>query len=92
MKTGDPISPPGGYVGGGMRIAAGNVPNFIDLTTGGWGAAIQDSLNSNQTQTMANFATIADALTGCITRSLPMPVQASSWLRPRPQAGPRLTH
>jgi hypothetical protein len=55
----------------GLRIAAGNVPNFVDLTSGGWGAAIQDSLNSNQTQTMANFATIADALTGCITRATP---------------------
>lgn len=55
----------------GLRIAAGNVPNFVDLATGGWGTAIQDSLNSNQTQTMANFATIADALTGCITRVTP---------------------
>ena len=55
----------------GLKIAAGNVPNFIDRATGGWGAAIQDSLNSNQTQTMANFATIADALTGCITRVTP---------------------
>lgn len=55
----------------GLRIAAGNVPNFVDLRTGGWGAAIQDSLNSNQTQTMANFATLADALSGCITRVIP---------------------
>jgi hypothetical protein len=55
----------------GLRIASGNVPNFVDLTTGGWGSAIQDPLNSNQTETMANFATIADALTGCITRVIP---------------------
>src|SRR5262245_62334578 len=29
----------------GLHIAAGNVPNFVDLQTGGWGAAIQDPLN-----------------------------------------------
>ncbi len=52
----------------GLRIAAGNVPNFVDLETGGWGSAIQDSLNSSQTPTMANFATLADVLAACITR------------------------
>jgi hypothetical protein len=52
----------------GLRIAAGNVPNFVDLGTGGWGGPIQDSLNSGQTPTMANFATLADALAGCATR------------------------
>ena len=51
----------------GLRIAAGNVPNFVDLETGGWGGAIQDPLNSGQTPTMANFATLADLLAGCIT-------------------------
>jgi hypothetical protein len=51
-----------------LRIAAGNVPNFVDLTTGGWGEAIQGPLNSGQTPTMANFATLADALAGCATR------------------------
>src|SRR5499426_1871913 len=52
----------------GLRIAAGNVPNFVDLRTGGWGSAIQDPLNSSQTPTMANFATLADVLSGCVTR------------------------
>ena len=52
----------------GLRIAAGNVPNFVNLETGGWGGAIQDPLNSGQTPTMANFATLADLLSGCITR------------------------
>src|SRR5499426_1631673 len=52
----------------GLRIAAGNVPNFVDLQTGGWGTAIQDPLNSGQTPTMANFATLADLLAGCATR------------------------
>jgi hypothetical protein len=35
----------------GLKIAAGNVPNFVDLQTGGWGGAIQDPLNSSQTPT-----------------------------------------
>ena len=48
-----------------LRIAAGNVPNFVDLQTGGWGSAIQDPLNGPQTPTMANFATLADMLAGC---------------------------
>ena len=51
----------------GLRIAAGNVPNFVDLVTGGWGDAIQSPLNSGQTPTMANFATLADVLSGCVT-------------------------
>jgi hypothetical protein len=54
-----------------LRIAAGNVPNFVDLATGGWGDAIQDPLNSSQTPTMANFATLADGLSGCATRVTP---------------------
>ena len=54
-----------------LRIAAGNVPSFVDLATGGWGATIQDPLNSGQTPTMANFATLADALAGCVSRVTP---------------------
>ena len=52
-----------------LKIAAGNVPNFINLETGGWGGTIQDPLNSGQTPTMANFATLADVLSGCATRA-----------------------
>ena len=55
----------------GLRIAAGNVPNFVNLETGGYGATIQDALNSGQTPTMANFATLANLLAGCITRVNP---------------------
>lgn len=51
-----------------LRIAAGNVPNLVDLPTGSWGDAIQGPLNSGQTTTMANFATLADVLAGCVTR------------------------
>lgn len=52
----------------GLKIAAGNVPNLVDLATGGWGDAILGPLNSGQTPTMANFATLADLLAGCATR------------------------
>jgi len=54
-----------------LRIAAGNVPNFVDIETGGYGGTIQDALNSAQTPTMANFATLADVLAGCITQVTP---------------------
>jgi hypothetical protein len=54
-----------------LKIAAGNVPNFVDLATGGWGAAIQDAVNSTQTTTMANFATLSTLLAGCTTRVTP---------------------
>ena len=43
----------------GLRIAAGNVPNFVDLETGGYGGMIQDGFNSTQTPTMAIFATLS---------------------------------
>ena len=55
----------------GLKIAAGNVPSFVDLQTGGWGPTIQDPLNSSQTPTMANFATLSDLLSGCATRVKP---------------------
>jgi hypothetical protein len=54
-----------------LRIAAGNVPNFVDLETGSWGPTILDGLNSAQTPTMANFGTLADVMAGCITRVKP---------------------
>ncbi|MBS1133288.1 MAG: hypothetical protein H6R02_429 [Burkholderiaceae bacterium] len=54
-----------------LKIAAGNVPSFVDLATGGWGTTIQDPLNSGQTPTMANFATLASVLAGCVTRVRP---------------------
>jgi len=52
----------------GLKIAAGNVHNFVNLQTGGWGDAIQEPLNSTQSPTMANFATLADVLAGCVTK------------------------
>src|SRR5262245_50549238 len=55
----------------GLRIAAANVPNFVDLGTGGYGGTIQDALNSGQTPTMANFATLANVLAGAVTQVKP---------------------
>lgn len=55
----------------GLKIAAGNVPSFVDLQTGGWGTTIQDPLNSGQTPTMANFATLSDLLSACTARVKP---------------------
>ncbi|MBR0696749.1 hypothetical protein [Bradyrhizobium lablabi] len=55
----------------GLKIAAGNVSNFVNLQTGGWGAAIQDVLNSSATTTMANFATLSSLTAGCTTRIKP---------------------
>jgi hypothetical protein len=52
----------------GLRIAAGNVPNRVDFRTGGLGPVIQDPLNSSQTTALATFNTLANLLTGCITR------------------------
>ena len=51
----------------GLKIAGGNVHNFVDLATGGWGQTISDPLNSTQSPTMANFATLSNVLAGCIT-------------------------
>lgn len=51
-----------------LRIAAGNVPSFVDLATGGWGGVIQDPLNSGQTPTMGNFASLANVLSSCVTQ------------------------
>ena len=43
-----------------------NVPKFVDIATGGYGGTIQDALNSAQTPTMANFATLANVLAGAV--------------------------
>ncbi len=51
-----------------LRIAAGNVPNFVNLEYGSYGETILDPLNSAQTPTMANFATLSSIVAGCVTR------------------------
>jgi hypothetical protein len=67
----------------GLRIAARNVPNLVDLTTGGLGPVIQDPLNSSQTMTLATFNTLANLLAGCTTRVRGDARATSSSQRPR---------
>jgi streptogramin lyase len=55
----------------GLKIAAGNMPNLVNLETGGWGTAILDSNNSTQTPTMSHFATLADVIAACVVRVKP---------------------
>jgi len=55
----------------GLKIAAGNVPNLVNVENGGWGTAILDSSNSTQTPTMSNFATLASVVAGCVVRVKP---------------------
>ena len=54
----------------GLRIAAGNPRNFVDLETGGLGTVIQGPLNSSQTATLATFNTLANLLAGCACHPL----------------------
>lgn len=51
----------------GLRIAAGNVPNLVDLETGGLGPVIMDPLNSSQTTTLAKLNTLGILLSACVT-------------------------
>ncbi|QDV22529.1 Vgb family protein [Aureliella helgolandensis] len=51
----------------GLRIAAGNVPNLVNLETGGLGPVIEDPLNSSETTTLAKFNTLGILLTACVT-------------------------
>jgi len=54
-----------------LKIAAGNVPNLVNLETGSWGTAIIDSNNSTQTPTMSIFATLANVVAACAARVKP---------------------
>ena len=47
----------------GLRIAAMNVPNLVNLQTGGWGTVIIDGLNLTRSTTLANFNTLASLIT-----------------------------
>ena len=50
----------------GLRIAAGNIPNLVDLETGALGPVIQDPLNSARTTTLAKFHTLGILLSACV--------------------------
>ena len=47
----------------GLRIAAANVPNLVNLQTGGWGSVIIDGLNLTPSTTLATFNTLASLVT-----------------------------
>lgn len=51
----------------GLRIASRNVPNLVNLETGGLGPVISDTLNAPRTTTLAKFNTLGLLLSGCIT-------------------------
>jgi len=51
----------------GLRIAAGNVPNLVDLATGGWGKVLLDPLNSTQTATLATLNTLGSLVSAYAT-------------------------
>src|SRR6516165_1975200 len=47
----------------GLRIAAGNAPNFVDPATGEWGKVLLDPLNSSLTTTLAKLDTLGSLIT-----------------------------
>ncbi len=51
----------------GLRIAAGNAPNLVDPTTGGWGKVLLDPLNSSMTTTLATLDTLGSLITASVT-------------------------
>jgi len=51
----------------GLRIAAGNVPNLVNLETGGLGPVIVNPLNGPRTTTLAKFNTLGIILSACVT-------------------------
>jgi hypothetical protein len=50
-----------------LHIAAGNVPNFVNLETGGWGEVLINPLNSSMTTTMATFDTLGSLISAYAT-------------------------
>ena len=53
----------------GLKIAAGNVPNLVDPTNGGWGKTLLDPINSTQTTTLATLDTLGSLITAYATSS-----------------------
>ncbi len=51
----------------GLSIAAGNVPNLVDLETGGLGPVVTDPLNGPETTTLAKLNTLGLLLSACVT-------------------------
>jgi hypothetical protein len=63
--NGEAISSSGNSLG--LRIAAGNTPNLVDLETGGWGKVIVDPGNSTWTTTLANLNTLGSLISAYAT-------------------------
>ena len=51
----------------GLRIAAGNTPNLVDLEAGGWGKVIVDPGNSTWTTALANLNTLGSLISAFAT-------------------------
>ena len=51
----------------GLRIAAGNVPNLVDLQTGGWGKVLLDPINITQSTTLAKLNTLSSLVAAFVT-------------------------
>src|SRR5260221_9758907 len=51
----------------GLRIAAGNTLNLVDLVKGTWGKVLLDPLNSTQTTTLANLDTLGSLISAFAT-------------------------
>jgi sugar lactone lactonase YvrE len=51
----------------GLNIAAGNVPNLVDVESGGLGPVVTNALNGPQTTTLAKLNTLGILLSGCVT-------------------------
>lgn len=51
----------------GLAIASGNVPNLVNLETGGLGPVITNGLNGPQTTTLAKLNTLGLLLSACVT-------------------------
>ncbi|GAA1694791.1 hypothetical protein GCM10009808_09830 [Microbacterium sediminicola] len=49
----------------GLPNAASMIPNFVDLTTGDYGAVLTSSPNGNETTALASFTSLANMLTAC---------------------------
>jgi streptogramin lyase len=61
--NGESISGPGL----GLRVAAGNVTNFVDLATGEWGEVVLNPLNSAHTTTLATLDTLGSLVSAYFT-------------------------
>jgi hypothetical protein len=51
----------------GLRIAAGNVPNLVDPTTGGWGKVLVGPVNDTYSTTLANLNTLGSLVAAFAT-------------------------